>query len=77
MIGQRWRHDRFDVTLLPQVQQSRGTQQCFVAGRQEQAVTTLATSSPSPPETLEKGCHAIGRIDLDDAIKAPDVDAQL
>ena len=77
MIGQRWRHDRLDVTLLPQVQERRGTQHGFVAGRQEQAVATLASSSPPPPETLQKGGDARGRADLDDATEVADVDAEL
>src|SRR5262245_1721719 len=54
MIGQRWRHNRLDIALLPQVQQRCCAQEGFGTSRQEQAVPAPSRSSTAPPETLQK-----------------------
>jgi hypothetical protein len=71
-----WRDDRLDPSAAPEQQEGGRLQQSVAATGEEQAVADAARPPTRTPEPLQERGDGGGRVDLDDAVKVADVDAQ-
>jgi hypothetical protein len=77
MVGGRRRDDRLDVSFCPPKQDPSAAEQCLIADRQHQGVADGLLTPAGPAEPLEECGYGRRRVDLDDPVEVPDVDAQL
>ena len=73
----RRRHDGFDVSVVPEAEQTQRTQEAVVGRGEEQAVPLGPRPAARSAQPLEEGGDGAGSVDLDDAVEVADIDSQL